>query len=350
MVEPAEPLPEDMKQALLAAAALWGLYLVFSQTGRQQIRCIFYKQSLGLSAVNHILFSRDRKWKKTDLPKPDLILDQEGRKKKIVFIRHGESDWNEIFNRGFGPGFPVRLVIGIIREFFMWPTADSVFVDSPLSKLGFRQARSLLAFLEEPPTIDDPKVKELVEVINGKKGSSLLVCSNLRRAIATGCVCLWGRLKRTGEKLKILSSPQEISRNPDTLALALPGGIPDLTQSLGKEIQKELKSEYVPEALFDASLNTGSKKASGNGLTRIKAFAEWSMTCKEDTIIVTGHSLWFKQFFATYLPSSSDHNAKKKKMSNCGVVAFELIEGRDPSVHAFRIDPQSITVVYGKIG
>ena len=28
----------------------------------------------------------------------------------VVFVRHGESEWNDVFNKGFGPSFLVRLV------------------------------------------------------------------------------------------------------------------------------------------------------------------------------------------------------------------------------------------------
>lgn len=34
--------------------------------------------------------------------------------RRIVFVRHGESQWNEVFNKGFGPSFIVRLVKAII--------------------------------------------------------------------------------------------------------------------------------------------------------------------------------------------------------------------------------------------
>lgn len=30
----------------------------------------------------------------------------------LIFIRHGESEWNDIFNKGFKPSFLVRLVGG----------------------------------------------------------------------------------------------------------------------------------------------------------------------------------------------------------------------------------------------
>jgi hypothetical protein len=48
----------------------------------------------------------------------------------------------QVFNRGFGPMFPVRVLVGVLREFLKLSTQDSLFVDSPLSALGVRQVRA----------------------------------------------------------------------------------------------------------------------------------------------------------------------------------------------------------------
>ncbi|CAN0078117.1 unnamed protein product, partial [Sphacelaria rigidula] len=47
----------------------------------------------------------------------------------------------KVFNRGFGPGFFVRLVSALIREVMMLGTRDSVLFDSPLSTTGIAQVR-----------------------------------------------------------------------------------------------------------------------------------------------------------------------------------------------------------------
>ncbi|CAN0440510.1 unnamed protein product, partial [Laminaria digitata] len=60
-------------------------------------------------------------------------------RKRVIFLRHGESEWNEVFNRGFGPMFLVRLVKAFVREVMMLSTRDSVFFDSPLSNTGIQQ-------------------------------------------------------------------------------------------------------------------------------------------------------------------------------------------------------------------
>ena len=55
------------------------------------------------------------------------------RYKTIVFIRHGESDWNEIFNKSKLLLF-TRLIRGLFREAMLFMSDHSVFIDSPLSK------------------------------------------------------------------------------------------------------------------------------------------------------------------------------------------------------------------------
>jgi hypothetical protein len=54
---------------------------------------------LGGSVVAHLLLSGDRKWKKSAVPNPDAVRQADAepvRTKRIIFIRHGESDWNEV--------------------------------------------------------------------------------------------------------------------------------------------------------------------------------------------------------------------------------------------------------------
>ena len=61
--------------------------------------------------------------------------------------------------------------------------------------------------------------------------------------------------------------------------------------------------------------------------------------------------LWFKNFFQLYLPKDVDHPAKKRKIVNCGAVAFDLKCGKDASGNdGFSIDSSTVRVVYGGFG
>ena len=57
-----------------------------------------------------------RGWAK-DRPDSEVIKDlQFVAVKRVVFVRHGESTWNEVFNSGFGISFPFRLAKGLVIE------------------------------------------------------------------------------------------------------------------------------------------------------------------------------------------------------------------------------------------
>ena len=129
------------------AAVLWILAL-FSAT----VSNVVYKLHLASLGARHLLFSRDKKWKKQ--PDPDAAVPADTPlEKKVIFIRHGESEWNLVFNKGFGPSFFIRLITALIREFLMVTTLDSIFFDSPLSAEGITQAKELYDFVERESNV-----------------------------------------------------------------------------------------------------------------------------------------------------------------------------------------------------
>lgn len=147
-------------------------------------------------------------------------------------------------------------------------------------------------------------VKTVTQILSGKEQSisSIIVTSTLRRAIATTTLSLWDRVMQTGEKIFILSSLQEMSRNVDTYALAAPNNCPDLPF-----VRVAPHCENFTVEVFNCSENFGNKSRSFYGIKRLKAFNDWIFNRSEEVIIVGGHSLWFKNYFATYLPSNFNH-------------------------------------------
>ena len=107
------------------------------------------------------------------------------------------------------------------------------------------------------------------------------------------------------------------------------------------------RKDFNPDRFFDAKENEGDKKVKSKGLTRMLQFAKWAMDRPEETVIVGGHSLYFRFFFQTFLPLSSTHIAKKDKMGNGCIVSFTLFEGTDPNNTTFYgIDEPSIRVIH----
>ncbi|KAJ8905912.1 hypothetical protein NDN08_002414 [Rhodosorus marinus] len=287
-----------------------------------------YKLKLYRKYFSYFILSKDKSYDAT----PPVELGREKIRKKIVFCRHGESEWNLVFNKGFGPSFLLRLINAMIREIMLIPTRDSIFIDSSLSDEGLTQVAELRKFVSSPNA----------PVFLREPNSSTLVTSNLRRAIETGSIAFQNRIGKSDEQMRLFSSLQEMSRNVDASALAEAGKIPDLTVVLANIDSKA----FDPVKVYDATGNHGNKSLKSNGLIRMREFCDWSLHKQTDNIIVVagGHSLWFRNFFRAYLPERIDYIGKNKKIVNCGVVSFDLVEDESGCV---MIDPNSLNELYG---
>jgi hypothetical protein len=178
---------------------------------------------------------------------------------------------------------------------------------------------------------------------------SKILCSNLRRAVTTIAAGFKDRLsRRPQEKILIVPSLQEISRNPDTLSIT-PAHTPIQASWIDKTSNvADFQSIFINQV--DMSLHTGNKPLNTNGLKRMREFCQFvfSPSVKEKYVIVGGHSIWFRSFFRTFLPYGSDHVGKTKKIVNCGVVALSLIKvKRSSGEFSYMIDPNSVDVIYG---
>jgi len=332
--------------------ATWALVWVFA-FGPKGLKCAAARRVVDMqftwfAAVWYLFHSKDKSFSlkevkdavHTDLKDPEL------KTKTIVFIRHGESCWNEMFNRGFGPGFVLRVLKGLLSELYKMTLADSVFIDSPLGVRGEKEALDICRYLRSQSAQETTRTlppqsalaKSLAfaqDLYNGGKEGTRVVSSNLRRSMNTVVIALQDRLFRNGEKVQVLSSLQEISSNVDTISLSTAGGV---QPNLGGHM-----SALDAEKVFDAELNKGNKKPASRGSERIREFVKWIFKQDEGKIIVSGHSLYFRWFFRMHLPHGLQHISKNKKIANGGVVAFELVQDSKGSV---MILPGSITSVY----
>jgi broad specificity phosphatase PhoE len=321
-----------------------------------------------------MVVTSDMRWNKKALPDPDSVLKTRAatgpganRTKRIIFIRHGESLWNEAFNGSKRPDkFLYQVLKAFAGEILLLPAFDSVLLDSPLNDLGFSQAKALARSLKTYPKgrAEDrsPQLDADVASLRAESGapSSVVCTSNLRRAAQTAVVALWDRLKPAEgdaagdyqEAVKVLSCLQEVSRNVDTLSLTPKAqGVP--LQGVDACLGLGASRAVDPSILFDATSNAGNKPVFGTGLMRLEAFCAWAFEQEEEVVICAGHSLWFKHFFNTYLPKHpADHDAKDCKMKNGGCVAFTLerapAEGgsKGKAKFVYRADPD-IAIVDG---
>jgi len=355
---------------------------------------VLYKIRMTLRGVMYFLFCWDKSWKKPQDPGaifgPHLSQGLPVERKTIYFVRHGESTWNDTFNKGhrttgvFLLGFIPGLIKALLYElylllsgkldryenmslhflsshvsfrreseqiillFIFWIRPFSWFYDSPLSHLGLSQTEELSAFLRSRPT--DGVEGEHLKILRGDPDAppSKMVCSSLRRAVSTVAGGFRDRLsRRPDDKIMIIDSLQEVSRNPDTLAIT-----PPHTQIQASWIERSSKMcdfQEIFDSQTDMSLYTGNKPLNTNGLKRMQDFCEfvYSPSVKENNVIVGGHSIWFRSFFNMFLPYSVHHVSKNKKIVNGGIVTFELMKADTRRGPKYMIDPKTIKVVYG---
>lgn len=321
------------------------------------------KARLAAWSVWYFLASGDKKLLKAT----DTAIDKANpdcRRVTIVFIRHGESKWNSVFNVGSKLLLPWRLLKALISELMVLFALDSIFFDSPLNSEGIKQACELKTFLASTPSgclgqgswarpVTELSQEDIISIIRSEVGRSKVVSSILKRAISTGAVCLNPRFLKTKDaqdKIHLMTALQEVSRNVDTLSLTPRGCLPQIPsgEASDKDVGDLIALHY--NTRLDAKFNTGNKTLKQKALHRHEEFAKWAIDQKVDCIIVCGHSIWFREFFKSYLPKSSDHEAKTKKMVNCGCVAFDFyrsssVDRRQSQV--YRIDPEGVKVIYG---
>jgi hypothetical protein len=167
------------------------------------------KLALFLATARYMALCNDKTWKEPRAPKFSVVHKTET--KTVIFLRHGESTWNETFNKGdrsklnFYLQFLPNVVKAFVVEWYFMVTgqdSQSWFFDAPLSEKGKAQAEGVRKFLKTDLTYTTPREARLIRLMlgdppdgeEGKKAggsSSQLVSSNLRRAISTLATGMW---------------------------------------------------------------------------------------------------------------------------------------------------------------
>eukprot|EP00573_Skeletonema_grethae_P005232 CAMPEP_0201699542 /NCGR_PEP_ID=MMETSP0578-20130828/24415_1 /ASSEMBLY_ACC=CAM_ASM_000663 /TAXON_ID=267565 /ORGANISM="Skeletonema grethea, Strain CCMP 1804" /LENGTH=390 /DNA_ID=CAMNT_0048186333 /DNA_START=5 /DNA_END=1177 /DNA_ORIENTATION=+ len=283
--------------------------------------------------------------------------------KTVILIRHGESTWNDTFNPGgrnialFILFYIPNMIKALLTEAYFFISGNdsqSWFFDSALSTKGVAQVHGLRKFLQKEQMRlgsggsngrEEMAIRELLNV-GQAKGNSMVVSSNLRRAISTAAIGLSDRFaaSHSGDDILLLPSLQEISFNPDAQTILPPRGVAHPTWC--DPVDKFSK-------LINTKYHNGNKSLDSTGLIRLNQFASdiFSSKCDKDVIVAVGHSLFFRSFFQMFLPRSVEHISKKKKIVNGGTVVLTLGEVTlEDGEKVYMIDPKSIVVVYGGFG
>jgi hypothetical protein len=306
--------------------------------------------------VEYLLLCNDKKFQAPKEDPRSFFKDfdpTKGDTKTIIFVRHGESTWNDTFNRGdrsqfmFILYFIPNLIKSLFYEAYFFVTGqaqESWFFDSPLSDKGLKQARGIASFVQEA-NLDymTPREADLIKLMRGEQPSTV-VSSNLRRAISTMAIGFQPRFAtKPEERMLILSQLQEMSRNPDALCITPAQG------TIRRAWTDPLDLEPLFATQIDTQRHTGNKPVDSCGLARMQDFCKIIFEDSEgEAVIAVGHSYWFRSFFRTYLPHDTDHMSKKNKLVNGGCVGFTMFRTlNEGSGNQYMIDPKSITVLYG---
>lgn len=119
--------PVTLLSILLGLLLSYVIFLIVIPKGR-----------IALWGFWYFFVSGDKKTRKPD-DAPFEMDSPTTKRVKLVFIRHGESDWNAVFNVGSKLTLPIRFARGLISEALMVFDQDSLFIDSPLSDIGIQQ-------------------------------------------------------------------------------------------------------------------------------------------------------------------------------------------------------------------
>ena len=281
-------LPEAVRGPLMGAWLLMIAVLLLVAPGATLFKLglfvevfkfrIASKDTKGLSSVKkHAPVKEQRRTEPMppSLAEPIVIEGMEVRKKTIVFVRHGESMWNETFNRGFNPiFFGYRVLYACLFELHLFVGGrklDSWLYDSPLNLEGLEQAQELREHLRSKTEAEGSREEELRKVLTQPSGaggkSSVLVASNLRRAISTGLVGFADRIELSGEKMLVLPQVQEISKNPDANSIT-PGKVQPVASWKDQEWCADTKKADLAGMYtnnLDVKANAGNKKLFSTG-------------------------------------------------------------------------------------
>lgn len=251
---------------------------------------------------------------------------------KMVFVRHGDSLWNEA----------ERKRTGQINGYGL-----GTFEDALLSAEGIAQAKVLRDIVALQPTevfdwedrgmIDLTARQEALALMLGedaeKASKTFIASSNLKRALLTGLIALHYRLEDGPAKpqLNLLSSAQEMSiaMAADARSVTPAGRVPEFTPA---------HSKYVDKFDINPSRNKRDQNTAVSAVTgkdRLASFcrliANIHKNAHSEYVILAGHSLWLRNLFNRFLSkkghkSSLDKSltSSKSKLGNTSVVTLRI--------------------------
>jgi broad specificity phosphatase PhoE len=244
-----------------------------------------------------------------------MIMTEPAMVKKVFLVRHGESLWNKAQKE--------KKVSQLLEQ-----------VDHPLSDRGIQQCHQLASRIDARKDIVQHLKTNEAELMNAQ----ICLSSPLTRAIQTALVGLHPILKHLSH-LRLCANAREKHNL---------GGFDTTGTAKGEaEIVHRVHSALREGGAQDADIDrylaipldsteadnrwwNDSRESQSAVKERLQEFIGQMRFCREERIIVVGHSHFFRALIKQGLSSSAiiegatRHDVQNKKLMNCGIAAITL--------------------------
>jgi broad specificity phosphatase PhoE len=246
--------------------------------------------------------------------KPPVVRRTRGHpttKKTLFFVRHGESKWNEAQEK--------MNLVNMLKEY-----------DHGLSEMGRVQADSLCRDITTGA--DDPDVARLLS-------ATAVYSSPLTRAIETALIGLRSHpVLKERRVLMLTKEAREVKKIGGFDTVGVVYGAERIKARVAKELGTLYEAEELVKELVGVTLDEGdagkewwtrpehadSELDIEGRIGRLLATLQYAV---DETIIVTGHSLLWKELFKRCGAKELDPEAQafaRCKLPNCGVAMLEV--------------------------
>jgi broad specificity phosphatase PhoE len=240
-----------------------------------------------------------------------LVREPTSSSKTIFFVRHGESKWNQAQES--------MNLVNMLKEY-----------DHGLSGDGMLQAADLARAIAEH--IDEPDTIELLS-------ATTIFCSPLTRAIQTALIGLQRHPCLQAKGLALVKDAREIKKIGGFDTVGVEYGVEKIKQRVAKEMQTLYSDEREEERLMSVAFDGGDAvnewwtppdhaDHKHSISSRIHDLLTKMQFATDDTMVVTGHSLLWRELFkacgATRLGCEKSDRFAHCKMPNTGVVRCEF--------------------------
>eukprot|EP01062_Namystynia_karyoxenos_P069893 TRINITY_DN65313_c0_g1_i1.p1 TRINITY_DN65313_c0_g1~~TRINITY_DN65313_c0_g1_i1.p1 ORF type:complete len:1002 (+),score=345.94 TRINITY_DN65313_c0_g1_i1:180-3185(+) len=250
------------------------------------------------------------------------LLPQPATVKRVYFVRHGESEWNHAQRGG-----DLCSVVGA--------------VDHPLSETGREQATGLmehlLAATQTPGTMEEEMLR-----------AEAVWSSPLIRCVQTAILGLHPLLRTGGSQLPLrLCRAAREKRNfggrdtsgaavgeayirqvRERTAALLP--LPNSKLPLEDELRQLVDDVGIDTAEVQSQWWNDARESAGELRGRMEEFMLQLQYCTEESVVVVGHSLFFREVLRCYMKDGADcvgataRQLRQRVLGNCGVAAATI--------------------------